>query len=771
MIVLSALVFAFTISTESNRNFMRAPEWVPEVIGEECTFGTHEHMANEYALRLTDSYIGAITAIYDAFYERAYFGSVGPSNNWQEAADDYTGINVFKVGRNFDFFYKCLVYTNDDGTVVGDTNSTGLVLTDSRRLVEYDNLRTFFTRAYNNFLDNGGRPLLGRSTWETDNRMQYWSCSRMPNGGGRIVPNAFVTSQWWHGSRGYGGPSQLETFIPLSAMSHQGALWSDGEQVEHIVRSLLLGSWTGDEIVYGEDDLGQILRESGSPEEGFIGKPPSVLFDGIYHSGTNGISGEDCPRRLLPDIYTNIVGNYYEPGKYSYKTNEMWSVPAALTLAASTLDTTIEQLKLIENENCREVLNTVISWESTNIYQPGIEHLVMPVTFRKVIDESGQTKIVGTVNTECPMPNRVIDYNTTISVKTNNVILPKNYGTYRFSGMLPGNPINPRINLLDMAAGIQTNKFDFLEQLKVIYAPELAGLEKTEMNIHWIYNPGSYVECIVTFPDADPLVGEQMVWAEEYSRLWVEDQSAHIPYDAYIDLKGSYSFSRSYSTARAESYHFATAPHADRLESTTFHMAAAELMELPDRDYFVNNPYTITTISPSPLYFDILDTTKEFYREYYFDGNYKSVGNAVFIVNDRVRSNVIGDTLTWTPGVHRTMQPDDMLEGTLRIEGSMPIEDHMTFRPDYESTYFVTFDENGLVKYVYDSNEDGAMPVKEIEGIVYFIWVAYDTDHINVTADTSRLDIRNIRPPVAIDDRFGLLMKNTWKWRACQIKE
>lgn len=138
-----ALIFALTISSESNRNFMRAPEWVPHVVGSGETFGTTEHMANPYPWRFSENDVGAIAAIYDAFYERAYFGSVGPSNNWQEAADDHTGINVFKVGKNFDFFCKCLVYTNDDGTVVGDTNGTGLVMTDSHRILEFDNLQLF----------------------------------------------------------------------------------------------------------------------------------------------------------------------------------------------------------------------------------------------------------------------------------------------------------------------------------------------------------------------------------------------------------------------------------------------------------------------------------------------------------------------------------------------------------------------------------------------------------------------------------------------------
>ena len=79
MIVLPVIVFAFTISTESN--FMRTPRWVPEAIGEERTFGTVEHMANDDARRLSTYDVGALAAIYDAFYERAYFGSVGPSNN------------------------------------------------------------------------------------------------------------------------------------------------------------------------------------------------------------------------------------------------------------------------------------------------------------------------------------------------------------------------------------------------------------------------------------------------------------------------------------------------------------------------------------------------------------------------------------------------------------------------------------------------------------------------------------------------------------------
>ena len=289
--IFATLILAATISTQSNRNFMRTPEWVPEAVGEDDTYGTAEHIANPDARRFGAKDLAAIASIFDAFYERAYWGSVGPSNNWTEAADDYTGINVFKVGRNFDFFYKGFVYTNDEGTVIGDTNATGLVMTDTRRFVEYNNLWTFFTRAYNNFLANDGTPLLERSTWETENRRQLWSCSRMPkgkHGSGLSIENSFKSWIWGYGSLAYAGPSQEDSFVPLAALNRQGALWSDWNGVieENIAHSLLKGTWTGDEIVYGDDDLERITGEN----YGFYDKSPSDLFDNIYHSGTNGIS-------------------------------------------------------------------------------------------------------------------------------------------------------------------------------------------------------------------------------------------------------------------------------------------------------------------------------------------------------------------------------------------------------------------------------------------------------------------------------------------------
>ena len=676
---------------------------------------------------------------------------------------------MFKVGRNFDFLYKGLIYTNEDGSVVGDTNGTGLVMTDSLRLVEFDNLHTFFTKAYNNFLYNDGIPLLGRSTWETGNRRQYWSCSHMPrtDTAGTSIENAFVNHFWSYGSRGYTGPSQALSFAPLAAMAHQGALWSYGNgQVENIVHSLLKGTWTEDEIVYGDDDLNRILNNSF--DYGFYGKSPSDLFDNIYHSGTNGISGESFSRRILPDIYKDVVGNYYEPGKYSYRTNLMWSVPAALTLAASTLDTTIEEMKLIEREEYRDVLTTTVDWESTNEYRPeGMrpwEHLQATVRIYKDRDEFGNVEFMWSLNTSCPIPNNVMEFSQTLSSSTNRVSLPKNYGTYRFSGMLPGSPINPRVQFQEMAAGIHSNRFDLIDSFHdYIQSPTLAGQKLVRMYFTWYDNPGSFVECVAYFPDYEYEM--YMIYSAFYEDLWVKDQTATVDYDPFITLKGSYSFSRSFPTARASSYHFGLPPPSERLDDTTFHMAAAELFKRPSTMIFIAEPYTIEVENPVTLDYNPEDTENEYYREYYFGGA-ETADKAIKIVKDRVESNVIGNTLKFTPGFDLSMRPEDMLVGSMEISGDGPLETHVTYSPEWGS-YYVSFDDDGFIEGVF-SDELGGRPVYEIEQYLFLNWYANLDRKPSVRANVEQLDSRNIRPPVQIDDRFGLLMKNTWK---CHINE
>lgn len=550
-------------------------------------------------------------------------------------------------------------------------------------------------------------------------------------------------------------------------MRHQGALWSDFGNFEHIVRSLLVGSWSGSEIVYGSDDLNRIIPTGEG--YGFYNKTPSDLFDNIYHVGTNGISGADIPVRLLPDVYYDISGNWYEPGVYSYRTNVMWSVPAALTLAASTLDTTIEEMKLIEPEEYRDVLTTTVDWESTNEYRPeGMrpwEHLSAIVQIYKDRDEFGNVEFMWSLNTSCPIPNNVKEYSQTFSSSTNRVSLPKNYGTYRFSGMLPGSPIHPRVEFQDMAAGIQTNSFDLIDHFyDYIQSPTLAGQKLVRMDFTWYDNPGSFVECVAHFPDYEYEM--YMIYSAFYEDLWLKDQTATVHYDPFITLKGSYSYSRSFPTARASSYYFGLPPPSERLDDTTFHMAAAELFKRPRTMKFIAYPYTIEVENPVTLDYNPGDTANEYYREYYFGGA-ETADRAINIVKDRVESNVIGNTLHFTPGVDLSMMPEDMLEGDMKISGEGPLETYVDYSPEWGS-YYVSFDDNGFIEGVF-SDELGRDPVYEIEQYLFLNWFANLDRKPSVRANVEQLDSRNIRPPVEIDDRFGLLMKNTWSWSACRL--
>lgn len=768
--IFASLIFAATISTQSNRNFMRTPEWVPETVSAENTYGTAEHMANKKARRLGAKDIAAIASIFDAFYERAYFGSVGPSNNWTEAADDNTGINVFKVGRNFDFFYKGL----------GDTNNTGLVMTDTHRLVEYENLRTFFTKAYNNFLSNDGKPLLKRSTWETDNRRQYWSCSRMPKTKDPVttsIENNFATWIWGYGSSGYNtGPTQQFSFMPLAAMNHIGALWSDGAgQNRHIVHSLLTGGWSGTEIVYGEDDLARILPTGET--YGFYKCSPSDLFHHMYELGTNGICEADFSRRLLPDICKDVEWNWFEPGKYSARTNFMWSVPAALTLAASSLDTTIEELKLIEPVDERNVIVTTWQWESENIYHDELmlpwEHLKVPVRIHMEMDDDLMRMVpMATIDTHsCPLANHVSNYVARSAMSTNyNVYLPKNYATYRFSGMLPGNPIKPRIKILDAVSGIHTNEFDFLEKIKTrVIAPELAGRERVPMMVYWYDNVDtSAVECWIHFP-FDVERYDTIIDIVPYEDLWVKDEDYELSYDAWMDLKGSYSVSYSLPTAKESSYYFATPPQCDRLDKTIFPFAAAELFRIPTMIGFIDKPFTIGVESPVPLEYSPGSRGYKFYREYCF-GDADSVYDVFeVLVNRCFWDNVIGKTLGWTPGFNNDMKPENMLKGTMTFSADVPLTTRVSFHPE-ASIIYVNFDEDGSVDKVYKS-EDAVRPMQEIIGTAHLHWSTGDLDQIAATAEVEQLEGLNIRPPVEIDDRAGILMKNTWNWKACRRED
>ena len=781
--IFATLILAATISTQSNRNFMRTPEWVPEAVGEDDTYGTAEHIANPEARRFGAKDLAAISAIFDAFYERAYWGSVGPSNNWTEAADDYTGINVFKVGRNFDFFYKGFVCTNDDGTVIGDTNATGLVMTDTRRFVEYNNLWTFFTRAYNNFLANDGTPLLERSTWETENRRQCWSCSRMPKGEpgiGSPIENSFKPWTWGYGSLAYEGPSQADSFVPLAALKRQGALWSDwqGAIEENIAHSLLKGTWTGDKIVYGDDDLERITGEN----YGFYDKSPSDLFDNIYNSGTNGISGDDFSRRILPDVYDDIEWNTFEPGIYFARTNRMWSVPAALTLAASTLDTTIEELKLIERYDERDVIIKKYGWESglelRDYDQRPDEHHEVSVRIHKKRDDNGYIKVLATIDpTTIPLPNHVTSYVAQVSMETNHNshvlhnVYPKNYATYRFSGMLPGEPISPRVTILDRVDFISTNKFDFLEVLKKNVAdPEFSSREKVPMIMLWNDMPElQAVTLWAFFPEEPEYLAYHWCYTWSYDDLIPDDKNYTLHYDAFMDLKGSYAESWSFPTAKESSYYFATPPQSDRLEETTFHFAAAELFMVPTTNVFITNPYTIEVDQPFPIEYNPDDDGLAYCREYCF-GRADNVDGVFEVLKERCLGNVIGNTLNWTPGDQDSMKPEDMLKGSMTFSAEEPMTLSTTFHPDSHSVYFVTFDEHGIIEWVYAS-ENTKYPMAEITGYIHMMCHTGILETKIKIAKVDNLNGLNIRPPVSIDDRAGILMKNTWKWKACNKKD
>ena len=455
----------------------------------------------------------------------------------------------------------------------------------------------------------------------------------------------------------------------------------------------------------------------------------------------------------------------------------MWSVPAALTLAASTLDTTIEELKFIERYDERDVIIKKYGWESGLELrfdgQRPDEHHQVSVRIHKERDEFGYMKVLATIGPKTiPLPNHVTSYVARVSMETNhNVYLPKNYATYRFSGMLPGEPISPRVTILDRVDFISTNKFDFLELLKKNVAdPEFSSREKVPMKMLWFDMPDHQaVELWAFFPDEPEYLAYHLCCIWSYDDLMPEDETYTLHYDAFMDLKGSYAESWSLPTAKESSYYFATPPQSDRLEETTFHFAAAELFRVPTMISFITYPYTIEVDQPFPIEYNPGDDGLTHYREYCFGGADKVDGVFEVLVN-RCLGNVIGHTLHWTPGHDDSMKPEDMLKGSMTFSAEEPLVLSTTFHPHSESMYFVTFDEHGIIEWVYAS-ENPKYPMAGMTGYIHMMCHTGNLVDIAASAKVEQLNGLNIRPPVSIDDRVGILMKNTWKWKACNKKD
>ena len=116
------------------------------------------------------------------------------------------------------------------------------------------------------------------------------------------------------------------------------------------------------------------------------------------------------------------------------------------------------------------------------------------------------------------------------------------------------------------------------------------------------------------------------------------------------------------------------------------------------------------------------------------------------------------------------MKPEDMLKGSMTFSAEEPLTLSTTFHPHPDLMYFVTFDEHGIIEWVYAS-ENPEYPMAEMTGYIHMMCHTGILKTKIKIAKVEQLNGLNIRPPVSIDDRAGILMKNTWKWKACNKED
>lgn len=297
--IASLLVLAMTFSSDLTGAMMRLPAWMQTMrIAAGDTFGTVEHA--ESSRRVTKTTVAAVIAAPAAFYERAYYVSEGRTNAWD--VEQYGPLtpspDSFTNGFNASPFY-----------IPHGVGDPPLMVTNTLRLVEYDNIRRVYQDGMSSLIDDreDGRLPLARPSWDSDVRRVWWSHSEMPDSEAPAVAS-------WCGTLEFSQLFPEKWFIPLAACGVAGDALHEKEftpvpawRRDSVVRQFLR------EVTFrepgDEGDLGVMVGYVGY--EWYSNTVADVISRSFRHIGSGPLSyltryDPMSTRRLTPDEYVDI---------------------------------------------------------------------------------------------------------------------------------------------------------------------------------------------------------------------------------------------------------------------------------------------------------------------------------------------------------------------------------------------------------------------------------------------------------------------------------
>ena len=290
---LHLLLSAALISSDKVDNFMQLPAWMPSAVPAEDTFG-YPARTNSASRRVTEKTLAATVAAFDALYERAFFSSEGRTNDWDEAEYGPREPCAAMMTNSFRSLFQYESW---------NTNGVPLVVADTRRLVDFNNISKFYDEAYLDAVhqNHEGRTLLDRGkSWNSGDRYVMFGCSKTI---GEELPLEY--DQWTSE-----GPEWMhfgKCFIPLASFD-LGTM--DPSNSYPPLSDDYRPAWVFcDTFMF---DQSEAYEATGDIPRGFklddqfgyaLGCPTGLVYDALYtpHS-----------RRLLPDeyAYTEIEAEY-----------------------------------------------------------------------------------------------------------------------------------------------------------------------------------------------------------------------------------------------------------------------------------------------------------------------------------------------------------------------------------------------------------------------------------------------------------------------------